>query len=162
MVSNIIVIADHSDRITPFLNNLLNDIGDLLNIRGFFLEENESQYKYHQIKTGSHFLSILKNNSSYPKEKIAQAEMKLLNEMSLFPNPDLFIFDGFGNMECNSGKFCQQIMTLFESRIPVIIALKDKNHPVLQKLDKTSSFHIVYEKKDDQPESYINILNFLK
>jgi nucleoside-triphosphatase THEP1 len=79
----------------------------------------------------------------------------------LFPHPDLFIIDGIGDIECHSERFCRQIMTIFESRIPVVIVLNNENHPAFQKMKEIAPFHFVRLEDDNHAETYSKLLSLL-
>ncbi|MBN2423790.1 MAG: hypothetical protein JXR46_04670 [Calditrichaceae bacterium] len=161
MANNIVIFSGKKDGISPVIKNLLDEIGSLLSIKGYYTEKNGKYMHYHNLKTGDRFMSVFKDISNHHEEEIFYLENTLLNKISLFPSPDLFIFDHVSDLECRSERFCRQIMTLFESRIPVLIIINDRNHNAYKKIKELAPFHFVDLNCDNQEDTYRKLLNLL-
>ncbi len=161
MANNVIIFSDNEEGIAPVVKHLLGEIGSLLQIKGYFIKQEQQELRYYQMKSQSHLLSVPQDIDSYRQDETIQAELKLINEISLFPNPDLYILNGIGDIECQSERFCRQLMTLFESRVPVIVCLNDKDTEAYKKLKDIAPFHFVDIIDNEQSETYAKLLTLL-
>lgn len=161
MANNIVIFSGNGKGISPVIKKLLDEIGSLLNIKGYYTERNGKYLHYHNFKSGDRFMSVFKDISIHLEDELFRFENILLNKISLFPSPDLFIFDHVSDLECRSERFCRQMMTLFESRIPVLIIVNDKKHTAYEKIKELAPFHFIDLNCDNHEDTYRKLLNLL-
>jgi nucleoside-triphosphatase THEP1 len=139
----------------------MEDTSRLLHIKGYYTEYESGSIHYMNFNSREKFLSLSKNDSEIDEESFNLIETKLINEISLFPAPDLFILDQVGKFECRSDRFCQQMLTLFESKIPVIIILENQQHAAYSKIINRTHFKALDMNRDNYQNTYQKLLDLL-
>ena len=166
MPKNVLVTGAPGIGKTTLIKHLIRDLTPLI-VRGFYKEAiyENSICKGFRLITIDHHEQILAHVYFEGPNRIDQYGINLdgfedliSRELALDRGTELFIVDEISRMECLSNKFCQQIIKILDSNIPLIGTIAHSPVPDMHILSERSDTSILRITQKNRKTVWKNVL----
>jgi len=166
MARKIIVLGDSASGKSNLIKIIYQELRLLLRIHGYLIHK---QIEGGQLKSLQ--ISFFRNPETpltmNPVDLITddpgtlQYTERILEELSLFPSPDMFLIDDLGMEYLNFPRIGQQLRTIFLSRIPSIFTTTDADYQRIRNSINDIHIELIRINAHSGEDLYLNILKLI-
>jgi nucleoside-triphosphatase len=159
MPNNVIITGPPGIGKTTIIKHLIKDLKSLV-LRGFYKEEiiDYEICKGFRIITLDYNEQILAHIHFEGPDRIGEYGLNIegfenlvLPELNIRDEVELFIIDEIGRIECLSKRFCDRVLNILNSNVPLIASLALADIPLIKSIkqrDDVSVLHVTYKNRD--------------
>lgn len=159
MPNNVIISGPPGIGKTTIIKHLIKDLKPLV-LRGFYKEEiiDYEICKGFRIITLDYNEQILAHIHFEGPDRIGEYGLNLegfenlvLPELNIRDEVELFLIDEISRMECLSKRYCNQILKILNSKIPLIASLASADIPFITSIkqrEDISLLHVTYKNRE--------------